>query len=399
MAASSQSANLPAFEIVRSPIIVSFDERAAYSEVYGFTGNQGRVFLEGQLITPVDHPSDTIFLFMHPSSTLNLMPLPAGMAAAGKHVMCCASRFAKNDSALIMEKVTADLGAFVRHARHQLGYRRVVLVGWSGGGSLALFYQAEAEKPSVFSTPAGDPYDLSAHQLEPADAVVVVAAHAARARILSEWLDPAVADENDPSKRLPEFDLYDRKQGPTAPYSADFVAAFRQAQKARMRRITQWVKEELETLSRQGGRVADRAFVVHRTMADPRWLDPAVDPNDRAPGRCFLGDPELANSAPAGLGRFNVLRSWLSQWSVDDSNIDGERSIARIDAPLLIVENSADDGVPRSHIADLARSAAESGRRYEHAVIEGATHYYQGQPELCRQAAAVIGTWSDTIRT
>ena len=25
-------------------------------------------------------------------------------------------------------------------------------------------------------------------------------------------------------------------------------------------------------------------FVVHGTMADPRWLDPTVDPNDRAPG-------------------------------------------------------------------------------------------------------------------
>jgi len=30
------------------------------------------------------------------------------------------------------------------HARDVLGYRKVVLVGWSGGGSLSLFYQAQA---------------------------------------------------------------------------------------------------------------------------------------------------------------------------------------------------------------------------------------------------------------
>jgi hypothetical protein len=51
-------------------------------------------------------------------------------------------------------------------------------------------------------------------------------------------------------------------------------------------------------------------------MAAPCWLDLAVDPNDRAPGRCYLGDPRLINDSPGGLGRFTTLRSWLSQWSL-----------------------------------------------------------------------------------
>jgi RNA polymerase sigma-70 factor (ECF subfamily) len=69
-----------------------------------------------------------------------------------------------------MEKVAVDLGAYVRHAREVLGYRRVVLVGWSGGGSLSLFYQSEALAPSVTETPAGDPVDLASAGLQPADA-------------------------------------------------------------------------------------------------------------------------------------------------------------------------------------------------------------------------------------
>jgi len=66
--------------------------------------------LEGQRLLPRDHPSDTVFIFMHPASTLQLLPMPTALAAAGYHVLCCGSRYAKNDSALIMEKVVYDLG-------------------------------------------------------------------------------------------------------------------------------------------------------------------------------------------------------------------------------------------------------------------------------------------------
>jgi hypothetical protein len=65
------------------------------------------------------------------------------------------------------------------------------------------------------------------------------------------------------------------------------------------------------------------AFVVHGTMAGPRWLDPAVDPNKRTPGTDYLGDPAVVSKSPVGLARFCTLRSWLSQWSCDDANGDG----------------------------------------------------------------------------
>src|SRR3546814_2719793 len=106
--------------------------------------------------------------------------MPAALADAGLHVLCAASRYAKNDSALIMEKVVIDMGAWVRHAREAMGYEKVVLVGWSGGGSLSLFYQAEAEQPSITQTPAGDEVDLVGTGLSPADGIVFIAAHLSR---------------------------------------------------------------------------------------------------------------------------------------------------------------------------------------------------------------------------
>ncbi|MGE3245647.1 MAG: alpha/beta hydrolase [Beijerinckiaceae bacterium] len=378
------------FEIERLPLIVSFAETAAFTETYGFAGSSGLVWLEGQLIVPKGRPSRTVLLFMHPASTLNLMPLPAGLARAGMHVMCCASRYAKNDTALIMEKVAADLGAYVRHAREELGYERVVLCGWSGGGSLALFYQSQAERPTVKQTPAGDAYDLAAAGLTPADGVMFIAAHTGRARILAEWIDPSVTDESNPDARDTSLDLYHPQCAEKPPYSAAFVARFRDAQKARVRRITANVRTMLDDLKRRGGNEVERPFIVHRTMADPRFLDTSLDSNGRKANWCYLGIPETVNTGPVGLARFSTLRAWLSQWSWEDSAADAVATVPHVRAPMLIVENGADDAVPPSHMNDVRAAATHNP---ECRFIAGAGHYYRDQPELMQQAVDTIAGW------
>ena len=374
-------------DLRRIPALASHQENSAFAETYGFAGTQGVVNLEGQLILPAT-PSDTLLIFMHPASTLNLMPLPAALARVGHHVLCAASRYAKNDTALIMEKVAADLGAWVAHARGPLGYARVVLAGWSGGGALATFYQSQAEAPCVTHTPAGDPYDLTAAGLTPADALMVIAAHTGRARILAEWIDPSVLDEADPDARDLALDLYGGT--PRPPYDAAFLAAYRAAQVARVERITARVRETLETLRRRGGPESERPFVTHRTMADPRWLDPAVDPNGRAPGTCYLGEPEAVNAGPVGLARFATLRAWLSQWS-SETRADAAASIGAVTVPTLIVENGSDDAVPPSHVAEVRAAARMDDLTHDR--IEGATHYYRGQPRHLERAVRLITGW------
>ncbi len=379
-------------EIIRLPVIVSFEEGQAFTETYGFAGSQGTVFLEGQRIVPQGLDSDTVFVFMHPASTLNLMPLPVGMAQAGFHILACASRYAKNDTALVMEKVAADLGAYIRYARNELGYKRVVLAGWSGGGSLATFYQSQAEQPTIRETPAGDAYDLTRMDMPPADALMFIAAHTGRARILSEWIDPSVRDEDNPDDRDPEFDLYLPGNRNIPPFTPDFVAAFRQRQLDRVRRITTRALEQLETLKRRDSNEVERPFLVHRTMADPRFLDTTLDANDREANHCYLGNPETVNSGPVGLARFTTLRAWLSQWSVDHSRADAEECIAWITAPLLLIENSADDAVPPSHIQCVLGAATTPEKKFVR--IKGATHYYRDQPQHLQQVIGEIGDWA-----
>jgi pimeloyl-ACP methyl ester carboxylesterase len=380
-------------EYDRVPVVVTFTERLRMVETYGFAGSQGQTVLEGQRLLPRDRPSETVYLFMHPSTTLNLLPMPMALASAGLHVLCAGSRYAKNDSALIMEKVVYDLGQYVRHAREALGYRKVILVGWSGGGSLSLFYQAQAEQPTITQTPAGDPYDLTRAGLQPADGIIFIAAHLSRAETLTEWLDPSMHDELDPDDREPALDIYAPDAPNKPPYSSEFVSTFRAAQLARNRRITSQVRELLDRLARKTDGETERGFVVHRTNCDVRWLDPAVDPNGRKPGWCFLGDPRIANSAPAGLARFSTLRSWLSQWSYDHSNAKGADNAKRIvSCPVVQIVNGADDAVPATH--NPAIRAALATKDKEYVEIEGATHYYVGQPEQLATCIAAVTNWS-----
>jgi pimeloyl-ACP methyl ester carboxylesterase len=307
------------------------------------------------------------------------------------HVLCAGNRYFRNDTPLIMEKVAIDLNVYMRHAREVWGYEKVVLLGWSGGGPLALFFQSQAERPTVRTTPAGEPPDLCAAGLVPADGIIFQAANISRATLLSHTIDPSVLDENNPDERRVELDIFDPANPNQPPYSAQYIAHYRAAQLERMRRRTQWVKELLERLRKRGGKEQERGFVTHRTMADLRYTDLNVDPNDRPAATCVIGDPESANSGPAGYARYSTLRSWLSQWSIDDSNVNGPSAAASITAPLLLMENSADEACPPSDPAAIYAAAGSADKTMH--VIKGARHYYQNQPELLAEAVSMTIDW------
>ena len=375
-----------AHDLIRRPFTIAFEEKAAFKETYG---GGGAVVLDGVLQHAACEPRPkTVLIFMHPTGVMTHLPLPVALARAGVPVITAASRYPHNDTALIMEKVAADLGAYVRHAKERLGFDQVVLAGWSGGGSLSLFYQAEAEDPSLDTTPAGDPVDLKG--LIPAEGVMQLAAHVSRAITLSEWIDPAVADEFDPDLRDESLDIYGSPPVATPPFTEAFTMRYRGAQKARVARITAWVEERLATLKARGRPHDEHGFVVHGTMADLRWLDPTVDPNDRPPGRCYMGDPRVVNMSPAHLARYSSLRSWLSQWS-EKSRADGPACAGRITVPALILENSADDACTPSHAARIKAGFTRVTPAFRR--VEGANHYYLGQRAQLAEAVTVIQEW------
>jgi pimeloyl-ACP methyl ester carboxylesterase len=379
------------YEIERRAFGIGYSERAAFKDTYG--GIEGMVFLECYQLVPRGVPSDTALVFSHPIGGGAYLPMVTELARCGNHVLYANSRYRGNDSALIMEKVVLDLAAAVRHARDRLGYERIVLGGWSGGGPLALFYQQQARRPTVTSTPAGDPPDLTREELIPADALLLLAAHPSRHQVLCDCIDPSLLDESDPDRRDPQLDLYDASNPNQAPYTQEFLERYRAAQVARVRRITAAVRERLAALRADGRPHEERGFVVHGTLADPRVLDPSIDPNDREPGSSFLGDPRVVNNGPVGLARFCTLRSWLSQWSVDDANADGVRAGADITVPALVLANSADNVCTPGYMQALYDGLSSGDKSA--VTIEGANHYYIGpdqRPRLQR-AASTCTAW------
>jgi pimeloyl-ACP methyl ester carboxylesterase len=378
-----------AYRVARQVYGVTYRESAAFKDTYG--GEPGHVFIECLRIFPEGVESDTVLVFSHPIGGGAFLPAITQFARAGHHVVFVNTRYRGNDSALIMEKCLLDLGAGIRDAKQRFGYEHVVLGGWSGGGSLALYYQEQAERPSVETTPAGDPVDVKGAEFVPGDAIMLMAAHVSRAVTLTEWLDASIVDELDLSRRDVELNLYDASNPHQPPYDAAYLTRYRAAQIARNRRITQWVRDELAARTAADGPGAERGFVVHGTMADPRWLDPAVDPNDRVPGTCYLGDPKQVNMGPVGLARFCSLRSWLSQWSFDESRANGVANARNVSCPVLVIGNSADNACTPSHTHRLFEAVAHADKELHE--IEGATHYYSGQPQQCAQAIDVCSGW------
>jgi len=374
----------------RVPLLVTFAETSAVRDTYGGSGEL--VALEAHLLKP-PRPSDTVLVFMHPIGGGAYLPMTTALAKAGHHVVYCNSRYRGVDTALIMEKVVQDLGACIAEVTGRFGYRKVVLAGWSGGGALSMYYQQQAERPTVTATPAGDPPDLTSLGLRPADAVLLLAAHISRHGTLTEWLDASIVDERDPWLRDRELDLYDPANPNQPPYTAAFLARYREAQIARNRRITAWVKAQLARYQAAGREHDELGFVVHGTMADPRWLDPAVDPNDRRPNWCYQGDPRVVNMSPTGLARFTTLRSWLSQWSYDDARGDALAAAADITAPVLVIGNSADDACTPSHTRRLYDAVGHDDKELHE--IAGANHYYSGAEQAPRlaEAVAIVTGW------
>jgi pimeloyl-ACP methyl ester carboxylesterase len=378
-----------AHRVVRESYGVAYREQSAFKDTYG--GEPGSVFIECMRILPANHPAKTVLVFSHPIGGGSFLPIMSQLARAGLHVLFVNTRYRGNDSALIMEKCLLDLGAGIKDAVARFGYEKVVLGGWSGGGSLSLFYQEQAERPTIEATPAGDPIDLRSAGLVPADGIMLIAAHVSRSVTLTEWMDPSIVDERDPDVRERALDLYDPANPAQPPYDAAYLARFRAAQIARNRRITAWARDRLAARIAADGPGAEEGFVVHGTMADPRWLDASVDPNDRVPGTCYLGDPRTVNMGPVGLARFCTLRSWLSQWSFDESRAHGERNGANVHCPVLVIGNTADNACTPSHTQRVYDAIPHDEK--VRVDIAGASHYYSGQPEHCAEAAATCAGW------
>ncbi|WP_070158062.1 alpha/beta hydrolase [Sphingobium phenoxybenzoativorans] len=359
-------------------VMLKIAKGAPLETLSGIQNSDPRAY--GRFVDP-GHGRDAAYLLIHPTNNFMNHYLVEPLARRGRAVLAMNTRYSGSDSMLVMERAIQDLGAGMRFLREQ-GFKKIVLIGNSGGGSLTAFYQQQAERLTITDTPDGNPIDLKPEDLPPADQLAILAAHCGRAATLTDSLDPAAIDENDPNLSNDSLDMYSGTNAP--PYDRDWLETYRAEQKARNERLTQKALRLIET-SPSG----DDAFVVYRTKADPRTLDLTIDPSDRKAGAIW-GDAGTINRQANGLGRFCTARSFLSQWSLRLTRAHGPRCIADTTVPILNMGFTADQAVFPANVAEWAAAA---GDRCESHTVRGAGHYPQDKPVLVEEIAETLVGW------
>lgn len=337
--------------------------------------------------------ASTAVLVVHPSSNfLGHYALDA-WARRGVDAIAMTTRYIGNDSSLLLENCLLDVAAVVAQLRRE-GYERVVLVGNSGGGGLVALYQEQAARATITASPGGSGPDLTQATLPPVDALVTLMAHPGRANLLVEMLDPSIVDESSPFERDADLDMFDKRNEP--PYDREWLARYREAQRARNERLTDYALDQIARVRElSDGRVNDVPMVVHATCADPRNVDLTIDPSDREAGTLW-GDAAVANLIPTTLGHFTSAQSWLSQWSLRTSNGNGPQRLARTDVPVHVIYGTADQACFPEHARQLF-DAVPHGRK-KISAIAGGKHYLNGQAELTETMADVLVGWiEDTL--
>jgi len=305
---------------------------------------------------------------LHPrtdqSQNYNIEPL----AKAGYMVLGRGGRSVNNDVDTVHEEILLDFAAGVRLLRDR-GCEKVILLGNSGGGSLAALYQAQARTAPPGRLGPSLPYptvDLNEAELSPADAVVIIGGHAGEAQVLLRMIDPSVVDESDPLSCNADLDMYRPTAGFRMPpesshYSIEFIQHYRRAQLERVLRIDakalqyledammsqsvrearDWPPDEASRLERRGA--GGRIMVIYRTLADPASADMSLDPDDRSPvGMDGDQRPDLQNYSNIGPAHYLTPRAWLSTWSGVSSHANTAENLKKIADPTLIVHYCAD---------------------------------------------------------
>jgi pimeloyl-ACP methyl ester carboxylesterase len=326
----------------------------------------------------------TAFIATHYNVDFSEHYLAELLAERGYGFLGWNTRFRGAEAYFLLDHALADIAVGVRWLREH-GVERIVLLGNSGGGSLMSAYHSQSVGPIV--RPAvGRTIVPAALELPPADLFVFVAAHPGRPEILTDWLDPSVVDEADPLSRDPEVDMYDPANGP--PYSVEFVARYRTAQRARNARLTAWCQDRLAALEAAG--VGDQLFVMRRNWADLRFVDPALDPSERTTPWCYAGDPKRANEGVFGIGAVSTLRTWLNMWSLTESDCCGAQHFARLDVPTLLIQASADNGVFPSQAVEIFDAVGAADKQM--LTLPG-DHYFQRDPAERAAVADAIAAW------
>jgi len=326
--------------------------------------------------------ADTVLCIMHPREFLATHYLVPDLVSAGYAVFTQTARSVGNDMRLEHEIALLDVAAGLNFLK-SAGFKRIILIGNSGGASLYAFYNQQSLKGAAErfdKTPGGRPTGLGEATMPVADGVVFVSPHPGQGQILLKCIDPSVTDENDALSVNASLDFLSPEngfqEGPDgSKYTADFIQRFREAQSERVTRLDSvarnMISERLSARKRakDSGSLSDRRKGAHtsvmtiwRTDADLRCWDRSIDPSDRKLGSVWGKDPFATNYGAAGFSRFCTPEAWLSTWSGHSSRANLFETAKAVEQPCLLVDYTGDNTVFPADCATIFETIASSDK-------------------------------------
>ena len=374
---------------------------------------------KGALYRPDAGPTSHVaFLAIHRTSNFMNMIGNRELASRGFIVLGMNPRSDNNEAIVNFENVALDIRQGVEFLKKQPGVRKVVLIGFSGGGPATSFYQAVAEKGVAYCQGVGKltqcPDTLK--DLPKADGLFLLDAHPGNTINALRSLNPAVLDENDPSKIDPALDPFRPENGfnPNghSTYAPEFLDRYFKAQAARMNRLIDKAHAmRSDVAAGRGNTVDDAPFIVFRNRARLMDISMSVHPGTVRPQKLIRDDGSVAVEQVRSVRvaqvqnarqdrtlengtMFLTLRSFLSANAIrsKDSMIDIDWcssnnstpcAVQQINVPLLIAAMGAHYFIADNEIHyDLAASKDK-----DYIIIEGAVHGQTG----CEPCSKVTG--------
>ena len=340
----------------------------------------------GSLYRPAT-PTDTVVCVMHPREFMACHYIIPDIVEAGYAAWSQSPRSVGNDLRLEHELALHDVATGLDYLR-SVGFRRIVLLGNSGGAGLYAFYAQQSALPGarrVARTPGGRPTQLNELDMPAVDGLVFVGPHPGQGALLLNCIDPSVTDEDDPMSVDPMLDPlspangYAGKDGTR--YNQEFIDRYRTAQRERVARIDvrarslierrqaarQRVKQAGQSASAEDRRLAAHTPIINiwRTDGDLRCFDLSLDPSERKFGSLWGPDPYASNFGAVGFARQCTPESWLSTWSALSSNASLAVTAPAISQPVLVVEYTGDQACFPGDVQRIVEAIASRDKRHE----------------------------------
>ena len=126
-----------------------------------------------------------------------------------------------------------------------------------------------------------------------------------------------------------------------------------------------------------------------RTWADPRMVDPTLEPTKRPANMCYAGVPVKANRSAHGIAAACTLRNWIGMWSLRHAQTRAEPHLARITCPALVINAEQDTGVYPSDAQRIYDALASTDKTQ--CSID--TDHYFTTPGARSEKADTIAKW------